>query len=324
MNSVREAGPDGEMISGAKSRQVTNAPMRMMPAIEVERAYRRCEQITRREAANFYYGIRLLPASKRHAMSAVYAFARRVDDIGDGDLDRADQLAALAQERQLLNDLAAGAVGDPGDPVSVALAHSLKLYGLPLDALQSLIDGVQSDVMGTRIETFRDLEIYCRQVAGSIGRLCLSIFSGGSTGHGDRQASQLADDLGVAMQLTNILRDVREDRERGRTYLPGEDLRRFGTDELQELSLEHASELIRYEADRAAAWFDRGLALVDQLDRRSGACVLAMTGIYRTILERIVQDPGEVLRRRVSLQPWEKVWVAARSLTSNQVRGRAR
>jgi 15-cis-phytoene synthase len=290
--------------------------MRTMPAIEVERAYRDCEQITRREAANFFYGIRLLPVGKRRAMSAVYAFARRVDDIGDGELDRADQLRALTEERALLDELAAGGVGDPADPVSVALADAASVYGLPMDALESLIDGVERDVLGTRFDTFSELETYCRQVAGSIGRLCLAIFNGDAPSGSANGAPRLADDLGVAMQLTNILRDVREDRDRGRAYIPVEDMRRFGGEDLADLSEAQAAALIRFEATRAAEWFDRGLALVEQLDRRSGSCVLAMTGIYRSILERIEREPTEVLHRRVSLPVWEKAWVAARSLTS--------
>jgi 15-cis-phytoene synthase len=295
--------------------------MRTMPAIEVEQAYRACEQITRRAAANFFYGIRLLPAGKRRAMSAVYAFARRVDDIGDGQLDRAEQLRSLTAERALLAELAAGGVGDPDDPVSVALAHARAVYDLPIDALESLIDGVERDVLGTRFETFAELETYCRQVAGSIGRLSLAIFDGQRTSASGNGTPQLADDLGVAMQLTNILRDVREDRDRGRTYIPTEDLRRFGADELADLSEGQAAALIRFEATRAAEWFDRGLVLVEQLDRRSGSCVLAMTGIYRSILDRIVREPTEVLHRRISLPAWEKAWVAARSLTSRQAAG---
>ena len=295
--------------------------MRTMPAIEVDRAYRECEEITRREAANFFYGIRLLPAGKRHAMSAVYAFARRVDDIGDGDLDRADQLRLLTEERALLGELARRGVGDPADPVSVALAHARTVYDLPIDALESLIDGVERDVLGTRFETFSELETYCRQVAGSIGRLCLAIFDGDAPARSGNGGPMLADDLGVAMQLTNILRDVREDRDRGRTYLPTEDLRRFGAEDLADLSETQAAALIRFEAARAAEWFDRGLVLVEQLDRRSGSCVLAMTGIYRSILERIARDPTEVLHRRVSLSVWEKAWVAARSLTSRAPTG---
>jgi phytoene synthase len=165
--------------------------------------------------------------------------------------------------------------------------------------------------------------VYCRDVAGSIGRLCLAIFNGQASPGSANDASALADDLGVAMQLTNILRDVREDRDRGRTYIPVEDVRRFGGEDLQELSETQAAELIRFEAARATEWFDRGLALVEQLDRRSGSCVLAMTGIYRSILERIEREPTEVLHRRVSLPVWEKAWVAARSLASRPAAGAA-
>jgi phytoene synthase len=292
-----------------------------MPAIEVERAYRRCEDLTRREAANFFYGIRLLPPPKRRAMSAVYAFARRVDDIGDDGLERGAALQALAHQRRLVSELAGGQPGDPADPVSVALAHAVRVYDLPVVALGSLIEGVQQDVLGTRFETFDELLAYCRQVAGSIGRLCLAIFGPGSTGPaGPAQpdAPELADDLGVAMQLTNILRDVQEDGLRGRVYLPTEDLRRFGAQELQDLSPERAAELIRFEAHRAVLWFDRGLVLVEQLDRRSAACVLAMAGIYRGILARISLEPASALEHRVSLPTWEKAWVAGRSIAGRR------
>ncbi len=283
-----------------------------MPALEVEHAYGACEDITRRAAANFYYGIRLLPFDKRLAMSAVYAFARRVDDIGDGDDEDSAKLAALDVERASLAAIAGGAPsrdcgsnGACGDPVTVALADARTRFDLPLEALELLVDGVELDVRGTRYETFEDLVVYCRDVAGSIGRLCLAIFTGGDgNGH-----ATLADDLGVAMQLTNILRDVREDYEHGRVYLPAEDLRRFGCS-----APEMSAELIRFEAVRAREWFDRGLGLVDVLDARSAACVLAMTGIYRRILERIARQPDEILRRRISLPGWEKAWLAARSL----------
>jgi 15-cis-phytoene synthase len=293
-----------------------------IPALEIEHAYRRCEAITREQAANFFYGIRLLPRSKRQAMSAVYAFARRVDDIGDGDLDRAAKLEALESERRLIADLAAGGPETAEDPVAVGLGHAYRHYGLPLDALEQLVDGVQADVLGTTYETFDELLIYCRQVAGSIGRLCLAIFTGATERDGNGAAA-LADDLGVAMQLTNIIRDVREDRDRGRVYLPAEDLRRFGCEDLFAASRQDAAALIRFEADRAAEWFDRGLELVELLDRRSAACVLAMTGIYRGILDRIALDPTEVLDRRISLPVWEKAWVAARSLGRRESNGQA-
>jgi phytoene synthase len=284
-----------------------------MPAVEVELAYRTCEDITRRAAANFYYGIRLLPREKRQAMSAVYAFARRVDDIGDGDGDAGMKLAALAAQRESLDAVEHGVScmgaernGGSDDAVAIALADARTRFDLPLEALELLIDGVELDVRGTQYETFDDLVVYCRGVAGSIGRLCLAIFSSGD-GNG---YTSLADDLGVAMQLTNILRDVRDDYEHGRVYLPAEDLRRFGCSAPPELS----AELIRFEASRAHAWFDRGMRLVDVLDARSASCVLAMTGIYRRILARIEQDPDEILQRRLSLPGWEKAWLAARSL----------
>ncbi|MBV9798724.1 MAG: squalene/phytoene synthase family protein [Solirubrobacterales bacterium] len=286
-----------------------------MPALEVEYSYRACEEITRREAANFYYGIRLLPREKRQAMSAVYAFARRVDDIGDGADERPAKLAALQAERARLAAIATDSGetnGDHlpsasyGDAVAVGLMDALARFDLPLDALDLLIDGVELDVRGTTYETFDDLVVYCREVAGSIGRLCVAIFTGG----GANGNATLADDLGVAMQLTNILRDVREDYEHGRVYLPAEDLRRFGCPAPSEIS----AELIRFEAVRAREWFDRGLRLVDALDARSGSCVLAMTGIYRRILERIAREPEEILQRRISLPAWEKAWLAARSL----------
>jgi phytoene synthase len=283
-----------------------------MPALEVEHAYRSCEELTRAAAANFYYGIRLLPREKRQAMSAVYAFARRVDDIGDGDDDGSAKLAALRAQRESLTAVSGEANGSSGggtssvNPVTVALADAHRRFDLPLEALELLIDGVELDVRETQYETFDDLVVYCRDVAGSIGRLCLAIFTGGeANGH-----AQLADDLGVAMQLTNILRDVREDYERGRVYLPSEDLRRFECSSLPEVS----PALVRFEAERASEWFDRGLGLVDVLDARSASCVLAMTGIYRRILERIARQPNEILQRRISLPPWEKAWLAARSL----------
>lgn len=289
------------------------------PALEIEHAYGRCEQITRHEAANFYYGIRLLPRSKRQAMSAVYAFARRVDDIADGNLEREAQLAALSAEREMLAALTDGeAVSD--DPVVMGLAHARRFYGLPLDALALLVDGVELDVVGARYETFDELVGYCRMVAGSVGRLCLAIFAEGHAANGNGAAA-LADDLGVAMQLTNILRDIREDHERGRVYLPGEDLRRFDCAELPAVDPSRAADLIRYEAGRAREWFDRGLKLVDLLDPRSGSCVLAMTGIYRGILERIAREPGRVLQERISLPAWEKAWVAMRSLAGARQNG---
>ncbi len=275
----------------------------------VEQAYRHCEAVTREQAGNFFYGIRLLPGAKRRAMCAVYAFARRVDDIGDGPLAAEQKLALLADARADLERIDAGA----RDPVLVALADGAARFALPLDAFGDLIAGVQMDVEDAVYERFDQLELYCRRVAGSIGRLSLAIF-----GSADARGPALADDLGVAMQLTNILRDVREDAERGRVYLPFEDQARFGVDGVLDLSVQPPgaiAALMRFEARRAREWFARGLKLLELLDGRSAACVGAMAGIYQRLLDRIESDPERALAQRLSLPVWEKAWVAARSLT---------
>jgi phytoene synthase len=278
--------------------------------IGVEAAYESCEEITRAQALNFFYGIRLLPQHKRRAMCAVYAFARRVDDVGDGDLPRDEKLRLLADARA---GLAWNGGPPPRDPVLTALRDSHERFALPLDALGDLIDGVEADVRETVYTSFADLVGYCRQVAGSIGRLSLAIFGCSRP----EIAARLADDLGVAMQLTNILRDVVEDFERGRVYLPREDFARFDCPpDPTSAPTAALRELIRYEAARDREWFDRGLELLPLLDPRSAACVAAMTGIYRRILDRIDRSPGDVLRGRISLPPWEKAWVAAGSVAT--------
>jgi 15-cis-phytoene synthase len=284
----------------------------------VEDAYRHCEAITRARAANFYYGIRLLPRDRRRGMCAVYAFARRVDDIGDGGLQAAEKLSRLDAEGRALAELEAGeprALGG-SDPVIVALGDTYERFALPAGALAELIEGVRMDVTGVSYEHFEELVLYCRRVAGAIGRVCLPIFGARDQASTEgSKAEALADDLGVAMQLTNILRDVREDRDCGRVYLPEEDLVRFECQgDLLDARGASIERLIRFQAARNRDWFDRGLRLLPLLDRRSASCVLAMTGIYRRILDRIEEDPLEVTRRRISLPVWEKATLAARSL----------
>jgi phytoene synthase len=269
-------------------------------------AYRHCERVTRRRAANFFYGIRLLPPAKRRAMCAAYAFAREVDDIGDGTLSPERKIAALDELQGRLH----GQNGTAPTPMMVALTDATQRFKLPVDAFGDLIAGVRMDIYPAQFETFDELVLYCRRVAGSIGRLCLAIFGSSDP----ERALVLADDLGVAMQLTNILRDVREDAGNGRVYLPREDLRRFECEEFPAGSPESLSALIAFEAVRGREWFDRGLQLVPLLDTRSASCVLAMTGIYRRLLDRIEESPQVVMQGRVSLPGWEKAWVAARSL----------
>jgi phytoene/squalene synthetase len=186
-------------------------------------AYAHCASITRARAANFYYGIRLLPHDRRRGMCAVYAFARRIDDIGDGTLEPAEKLRRLDAEAETLSELEL-ADREPlwsDDPVMLALADTYERFALPPGALGELIEGVRMDVNGVSYERFEDLVLYCRRVAGAIGRVCLPIFGArNEVSTAGPEAETLADDLGVAMQLTNILRDVREDAENGRVYLP--------------------------------------------------------------------------------------------------------
>jgi 15-cis-phytoene synthase len=277
----------------------------------VEDAYRIAESVTRGEAKNFSYGIRLLPPPKRAALCAVYAVARRIDDIGDGDLPAEQKVAELARVGKSVESL-----DDATDPVLVALAESARRYPLPVSAFGELIDGVQMDVDNVAYANFSELVIYCRRVAGSIGRLCLSIF-----GPVNPRTSQYADQLGIALQQTNILRDVREDLLNGRIYLPQDELDRFGVrlavdanGELDDPQAQLAA-LLRFCAARAEDWYSLGLRLIPHLDRRSAACCLAMSGIYRQLLGRIKESPARVYDRRLSLSGLQKARVAAAALS---------
>ena len=289
-------------------------------ATGVRDAYRHCEQVTRTQARNFSYGIRLLPGGKRRALSAVYAFARRVDDIGDGTLPAADKLAALEDARAAVAALdnargAAPGAADAGDPVLIALADGARRYPIPLGAFSELIDGCEADVRGTSYATFADLTHYCRCVAGSIGRLSLGVFGSRDPG----AAEPLADALGIALQQTNILRDIREDLGTGRVYLPAEDLERFGCtlrpEQVDALADDrNLEDLVRFAAQRAMGWYATGMRLLPLLDRRSAACTGAMAGIYLRLLEQIAAAPAAALQHRQSLPGQAKAMVAARAL----------
>ena len=275
--------------------------------MQVDLAYDYCQDVTRREAANFFYGIRLLPIEKRRALSAVYALARRVDDIGDGDLPTSEKLAGLDGVRECLDRM--NSISD--DPMAVALSDASSRFPIQISSFHDLVDGVEMDVREVSYQTFDDLHLYCKRVAGSIGQLSLAIF--GSTY--PELAGPRAEALGVALQITNILRDVREDYERGRVYLPAEDLNLFGTEvNLEQPNNEGLIEAIAYEAERAREWYARGLSLLPLLEGRSYACAAAMAGIYSRVLRRIAKNPDQVLRRRISLPVWEKAWVAVRSI----------
>ncbi|MGI5241915.1 phytoene/squalene synthase family protein [Dactylosporangium sp. CA-139066] len=277
-------------------------------------AYRRCEELTRREARNFFYGIRLLPVPKRRAMSAAYALARRIDDIGDDGLltpmVKADRLEALRRDLH----------GPPGrlsdDPVILAVRDAASRRPIPLSAFDEIIDGCQADAAGRRYEDFDDLLWYCRSVAGSVGRISVGVFGS----RDQRRAAAYGDALGVALQLTNILRDLAEDAGLGRRYLPAGDLRRFGCELRWEDGRftdapDRLAALVQFEASRADTWYGNGLRLLPLLDRRSAACVATMAGIYRDLLRRIARNPMAVTAGRISLPTARKAWIAGRSLT---------
>jgi 15-cis-phytoene synthase len=293
--------------------------------VNADEAYAQCEQITWEQARNFAYGIRLLPLEKRRALAAVYAYARRIDDIGDGDLPAGEKTQQLEVARQQVKTLVAKVKGDEAaklddtDPVLVALTDAGQRFGLPLEAFEELIEGCLADVNQATYETFDDLLYYCRCVAGSIGRLSLGVY--GATE--PEKQNKLADDLGVALQLTNILRDVREDFLNNRVYLPKEDLDKFGIEFApfgspepfpSEAMQARFANLVEFEANRAREWYGSGLRLLATIDRRSAACTGAMAGIYRRLLERIARNPHAVLEGRMSLPGSEKALVAAQAL----------
>jgi 15-cis-phytoene synthase len=287
--------------------------------VELTDAYAECERITWTQARNFAYGIRLLPPAKRRALAVIYAFARRIDDIGDGTLPPEQKIADLEAARRsvLVDSVLVDLSPDGTDPVLFALADVARNFPVPMAAFGELIDGCVADVNGTSYQTFEDLLYYCRCVAGSIGRLSLGIFGTPKTPKTPKagaDASGLADSLGVALQLTNILRDIREDNLNGRVYLPAEDLAKFDLDDLAAPDPAQFGKLMEFQIERARDWYAAGLPLLAILDRRSAACTGAMAGIYRGLLDRIAADPAAVLRGRMSLSGKQKAVVAARAL----------
>ncbi len=280
------------------------------PLVDIEAAYDVCVQITRAQARDLYFAVGALSAYRRRALCAIYAFVRRVDDAAEGNLRHAEKLWLLAEAR-------AGIPRDgtprPIDPVLVALRDVNRRFRIPLTSLDDLIDGAESDAHGVTYDTFEDLVQYCRQVAGSAGRLSIAVLGS----RDPAAAAQLADDLGVAMQLTNILRDLVRDSQRGRVYLPREDFELFGcpADPLS-ASPELLGRLIRHQARRNREWYARGLALLPLLDARGAAYVEARAGTHTRLLERIERSPTDVLRGRISLPAPERVRIAATALTA--------
>jgi 15-cis-phytoene synthase len=260
----------------AESRPEADVSTAQASERNVAAAYVEVERITRERARNFAYGIMLLPRPKRRAIAAIYAFARRVDDIADGALPPVDKRARLDRLRSQLH-------APPGDDATlVALADARRRFPIPGDALDALIDGGLQDTEQSRYPNFDQLRIYCSRVAGAVGRACVAVYGA--------DEPERAETLGIALQLINIIRDVGEDWRLGRVYLPQDELARFGVGE-QDLAhgrvTEGWRELMAFEADRARAHLDSGLTLLEHLDRRSSACVATFAGLYGATLERV-------------------------------------
>ena len=282
---------------------------------ELSAAYRHCQALTRREAKNFYYGFMLLPAKQRRAIYAAYAFARECDDIVDAGLPAEEASARLAAQRELLDRCLEGS---PHGPVFLALADAVRRYGIPHDYFHRLIEGVETDLTVRRYATFEELKRYCYLVASVVGLISIEIFGY----EGGEEARGHAADLGIALQLTNILRDVQEDLQRGRIYLPGDELTRFGYKDdyvRRGVADEAFHKLMAYQVARAELYFERGRMLLPFLPRRARACVGVMAGIYKSILDDIARRPETVLSRRVSLSAGQKLALAGRELVRSVV-----
>jgi phytoene synthase len=285
--------------------------------LQLRAAYSVCRHIARSAAKNFYYGFLVLPARKRNALSAVYAFMRHADDISDDPAQPIEyRREKLDEWMHALRRVVAGERTD--DPVLMALADTQRSFDIPLELLEKLVRGTAMDLQpndtnaSVHYETFEQLYDYCYHVASVVGLVCIRIF-----GYRDPQAEKLAENTGVAFQLTNILRDVREDSRMGRVYLPCEDFRRFGL-EASALNNGNAAAtfrpLLEFEADRARKLYRSADELIPLIDDDSQPALWTLAEIYRRLLDRIAAQGYDVFSRRVSLSRAEKVGILARGL----------
>jgi 15-cis-phytoene synthase len=280
----------------------------MSPAIERSFAY--CRQIARSRAKNFYYSFLLLTPQQRRAMCAIYAFMRYCDDLSD---EPGANAAAMERWRAEMEDALDGRFSE--HPVWPAFHYTVRRFGMPRQYFRDMIDGVASDLVPRRMETFDELYRYCYQVASVVGLTTVHIF-----GFDTPSALPLAEKCGVAFQLTNILRDIREDAERGRIYLPAEDLRSFGVTE-DDLRAGNRSEpllkLLGFEAERARRYYAESRPLLDLVHPRSRPSLLALITIYSRLLERIEETNYDVFSHRVRLAAIEKSWIMLRCLAGS-------
>ena len=279
---------------------------------DLRASYNFCAELSRSEAKNFYYSFLVLPSDRRRAMCALYAFLRRTDDLADAPGPVEEKGPALEDWRRGLDQALEGR--PDAWPGLLALADSVRKHEIPPRYLYEVIDGVEMDLNPQPFLTFDDLSLYCYRVASVVGLSCLHIWGYRSDGG---KAEALAESCGIALQLTNIIRDVREDALQGRVYLPQEDLSRFGVDPTELAAPRPTSRvraLLEYQAARAYDYYRKAEPLVERVDPVGRPVLLAIVGIYRALLDEIVRRDYDVLTARVSLPPWRKLAITARSL----------
>ena len=278
-----------------------------MTATELELAYLHCQQMTRSQAKNFYYAFRTLPPQKRRAIYAAYAFCRVCDDIADEPNTIDEKRRLLSETKAKLNGMGSGG---STDPVFIALADACLSFNIPIAYLHEVVDGVEMDLVTTRYRTFEELWEYCYKVASVVGLISIEIF-----GYKGEAARERAIDLGIAMQLTNILRDLKEDAARDRIYLPQEDMVRAGYTEgdlKRGVTNDAYRELMRHQVERARGFFSNGRKLLPMVSPRSRACPTLLYTVYSRILDRIESSGYDVFEQRIGLSKREKMVMMAR------------
>jgi 15-cis-phytoene synthase len=277
------------------------------PELADDGDYAHCAEITRRASSNFYYAFMLLPRERRRALYAVYAFCRFVDDIADGEgIKQPGEI--LARWREELNRVFSGS---PSRAISRALSESVRRFNIPRRHFEEIINGVEMDLSQSRYQSFSDLALYCRRVASAVGLICIEIF-----GYRNQSAHVYAERLGIACQLTNIIRDVGEDAARGRIYLPLEDLAHFEVSEAEILNAVYTSrfgQLIEFQTQRARHYYRQAEQALANEDRGSMLAAEAMRLIYSSLLERIARASYQVFDHRVSLSAPHKLYLVGRA-----------
>jgi phytoene synthase len=310
-------GWDGVRCEGGlKPESVAIAPLPAADAT-LREDYARCASITRRSSSNFYYAFMLLPTERRQALYSVYAFCRFVDDIADDD-SAGHPAELLGRWREELERVFKGS---PAHPISRALAHNVRRFAIPRRYFEEIIDGVEMDLGRTRYATFDELRLYCYRVASAVGLVCIEIF-----GYRNPRTREYAENLGIAFQLTNIIRDLSEDAARGRIYLPLEDLARFGVSEdailrgVDSLELRH---LLEFEVERARSFYALAERSLPAEDRAAMVSAEAMRSIYRALLERIASKDFGVVGRRHRLSTPRKLYLVGRTWAGTRLRARS-